>query len=65
MDSYRRTSPGAKQRERAGRDSLDPQSAAARVEVVDILAGAVFTLILEGRLPAARADGPEQEGEPA
>ena len=39
------------------------QAAAARAEVVEILAGAVFTLLLEGRLPPPRSAKPEQHRE--
>ncbi len=37
--------------------------AAARAEVVEILAGAIFTLLLEGRLPPPRHAKPEQHRE--
>ncbi len=39
------------------------EAAAARAEVVDILAGAIFTLLLEGRMPPPRRAKPEQHRE--
>jgi hypothetical protein len=38
-------------------------TAAAREEVVDILAGAVFTLILNSQVPGVRVSGSEQPRE--
>jgi hypothetical protein len=50
-----------RERERSAEDRA--AAIAARTEVVEILAGALFTLLLEGRMPPARDDGEEQLGE--
>lgn len=39
------------------------KAAAARAEVVDILAGALFSLLLEGRLSPPKHSRPEQHRE--
>jgi len=43
--------------------SARAKAAAGRAEVVEILAGAIFTMLLKGHVPPARAEGAEQLGE--
>lgn len=56
-----RTKDSEQQRQRA--DDARATAIAARAEVVDILATAVFTILLEGRAPAQRPEPAEQQGE--
>lgn len=57
----KRTDDTEQQRQRA--DDVRAAAIAARAEVVDILATAVFAILLEGRTPAPEPEPAEQQGE--
>lgn len=57
------TTDGEKKREREAEADARAKAATARAELVDILAGAIFTLILKGEAPGLRPAGSEQHGE--
>jgi hypothetical protein len=64
LDSHRQRPHRAKPRELVASDEQDrAATAAVRAEVVDILAGAIFTMILDGHLPPPRAEQPKQIGD--
>ncbi len=57
------TTDSEKKRERGVEADARAKATAARAELVDVLAGGIFTLILKGEAPGLRAARPEQHGE--
>lgn len=51
------------EQDRPRADAAHAAAIAARAEVVEILATAVFAILLEGRAPTSNLDRTEQQGE--